>query len=296
MNLSLHRWLILSVIFLALNTKSSAATGVRGFLPWFPTAENIALGMSVEEFRAANQTATPLTASEFKADGSREGHICFGELLEPQAPKGKVENRIYFSFLLGKLAQVEWKQSGESLNPGLVRDYVAQMAQAGAKLPSERKSFFAIGGIAPFYTAIQERYQLRDGTLATLSATKPLFAAAITDVKYLKQIGKEDFSQKLSDDHAISEWKKEQGDIAGLSEKVIDYLAPDTSSDTNTTTSQPPPAATPAVIQPPAPKQPKLKPTATPSEEPTSSSPWSIIIVLIVAALGLLWLLFKRRS
>lgn len=33
---------------------------------------------------------------------------------------------------------------------------------------------------------------------------------------------------------------------------------------------------------------------STPSEEPTSSTPWSIIIVFIVAATGLLWLLGKR--
>jgi hypothetical protein len=41
---------------------------------------------------------------------------------------------------------------------------------------------------------------------------------------------------------------------------------------------------------------PEAKPTATPSEEPASSTPWSIIVVLIVAASGLLWLLLKRRS
>jgi hypothetical protein len=34
----------------------------------------------------------------------------------------------------------------------------------------------------------------------------------------------------------------------------------------------------------------------TPTEEPTSSTPWSIIVVLIVAAIGLLWLLVKKRS
>ena len=49
--------------------------------------------------------------------------------------------------------------------------------------------------------------------------------------------------------------------------------------------------------QPPAPKQaPEAKPSPTPSEEPASSTPWAIIVVLIVAALGLLWLLLKRRS
>lgn len=32
------------------------------------------------------------------------------------------------------------------------------------------------------------------------------------------------------------------------------------------------------------------------SDEPTSSTPWSFIVVLIAAATGLLWLLLKRRS
>lgn len=39
--------------------------------------------------------------------------------------------------------------------------------------------------------------------------------------------------------------------------------------------------------------------TSSPSDEPTSSTPWrpwSIIVVLVVAACGLLWLLLKRRS
>jgi len=41
----------------------------------------------------------------------------------------------------------------------------------------------------------------------------------------------------------------------------------------------------------------ETKPTAaTPSEEPTSSTPWSVIAILIVAAIGLLWLLLKNRK
>lgn len=47
----------------------------------------------------------------------------------------------------------------------------------------------------------------------------------------------------------------------------------------------------------PTPKAPEAKPAvSSPSEETTSTTPWSIIVVLIVAALGLLWLLLKRRS
>ena len=48
--------------------------------------------------------------------------------------------------------------------------------------------------------------------------------------------------------------------------------------------------------QPPATKQaPEAKPASTPSDEP-ASTPWSIIVVLIVAATGLLWLLLKNRK
>jgi hypothetical protein len=51
-------------------------------------------------------------------------------------------------------------------------------------------------------------------------------------------------------------------------------------------------------INEPAPKKTlKAKPTAPPlAEEPASSTPWSIIVVLIVAATGLLWLLLKKRK
>lgn len=54
----------------------------------------------------------------------------------------------------------------------------------------------------------------------------------------------------------------------------------------------------PGISLPKAPKQAaEAKPSPTaPHEEPASSTPWSIIVVLIVVALGLLWLLFKRRS
>ena len=40
---------------------------------------------------------------------------------------------------------------------------------------------------------------------------------------------------------------------------------------------------------------PKPEPT-TSSEEPKSSTPWSVVAVLIVAAIGLLWLLLKKRK
>jgi len=57
-------------------------------------------------------------------------------------------------------------------------------------------------------------------------------------------------------------------------------------------------AMPPSILPQPAPKKaPESKHTLPgPSEEPASSTPWSIIILLIVAAFGLLWLLIKNRK
>lgn len=58
-------------------------------------------------------------------------------------------------------------------------------------------------------------------------------------------------------------------------------------------------STTPSVVmQPTAPGKPiDQKPDlSTPSEEPSSSTPWSIIVVVVVAAVGLLWLLLKGRK
>ncbi len=58
-----------------------------------------------------------------------------------------------------------------------------------------------------------------------------------------------------------------------------------------------PNASSTHIILPTAPKKmPEAELTPSPSEEPASSTPWSTIIVLIVAACGLLRLLYKRRS
>ncbi len=40
----------------------------------------------------------------------------------------------------------------------------------------------------------------------------------------------------------------------------------------------------------------QAKPASSGSEEPTSSAPWSVIVILIVATSGLLWLLLKKRK
>ena len=59
-------------------------------------------------------------------------------------------------------------------------------------------------------------------------------------------------------------------------------------------------ASLPIAGPPPVKKESESKPgvetTSTPKEESTSSTPWSIVVVSVVAAIGLLVLLLKRRS
>lgn len=294
MNLPFHkRWILISLFF-AFNAAANQTNSIRQSLPWFPVLDDIRLGMSVDEFRSANQSAKPLTTSEFKADGNREGHIVFGENIKLKYSEGEVEDRIYYSFLQGKLAQIEWINSGKNIGPSKARSYGEHMAQIGKQLPSEQKSFILAGGTAPFYTATQKRFQLQDGTLATLTATEPLFTAAITHQGFLKEIGKEDFFQMLSDDHAITEWKKEQGDMAGLSERVIDYLATSTSEAGKANETTPNKTSPEADAQPAVPKTPKA--TQTPVEESPVSPRWPLVAAVVVAALGLLWVLLKKRK
>lgn len=100
---------------------------------------------------------------------------------------------------------------------------------------------------------------------------------------------------QLTEEYSKSdvEWtrKAAQSLKATLSGSEVEQAGP-ISAPRATPTPQPPP-----VVRPPTPEAPEAKPTpTTPSVETASSTPWSIIVVLIVAALGLLWLLLKRRS
>jgi hypothetical protein len=46
----------------------------------------------------------------------------------------------------------------------------------------------------------------------------------------------------------------------------------------------------------PSPGASVARPAITGNEEPTSSTPWALVIVMIAAAMGLLWLVLKRRT
>lgn len=85
----------------------------------------------------------------------------------------------------------------------------------------------------------------------------------------------------------VARWRQAFAKEQAAKDQLAKPMASQTSPSNSST------GLTPA---PPSRRQIEAKPTSTPSEETTSSTPWSIIVVLIVAAIGLLWLLLKRRS
>jgi hypothetical protein len=85
--------------------------------------------------------------------------------------------------------------------------------------------------------------------------------------------------------------------LATSLERAHDYQRrkhPDRSNATETTKSAT--AATLPMPQPPAPKKAAEAKPSTASEESTSSTPWFVWTVLIMAACGLLWLLVEKRK
>lgn len=82
-------------------------------------------------------------------------------------------------------------------------------------------------------------------------------------------------------------------------ERLVAVLKRETPSErpSNAAAETTPAPKPPSVVQPPTPKAPSTAPApSTPREEPISSTPWSIFIVLTVAATGLLWLVHKNRK
>jgi hypothetical protein len=78
---------------------------------------------------------------------------------------------------------------------------------------------------------------------------------------------------------------------------LADAVPKSAEAEPSTSSASSPAQAPPPSVKPsPTPKAPEAKAVTTQSEEPASSTQWSIIVVLIMAATGLLWLLLKGRK
>lgn len=97
----------------------------------------------------------------------------------------------------------------------------------------------------------------------------------------------------LRNQHQLADEQERLKQIRHLTRSAaVSALITDTVTTTQTTPSPKPPSEE----QPPAPKTTEAKPAQLSSKEPASSMPWGVILIFIVAAIGLAWLLLKKRK
>lgn len=186
----------------------------------------------------------------------------------------------YSTLISNHKEQNIWIEIGEMLPPDEYLDYLNQMLDgfAGGRIPLEAVE-----------TAFLGRSQ-KDGFLPynyDTPSVQSLYTKAMSIIPPTSQI------MAVLKDGKDGKLKKSAIMNREMSRRPLpDRVDAGTSTQSiNTPTATPQPSIVAQV------KPPETKPIAsTPTVEPTSSTPWSVIVVLIVAAMGLLWLLLKRRS
>lgn len=208
---------------------------------------------------------------------------------------GEWSGNTWHSIANGKDVQIEPGNIWESSDSD--RLYTTLLAGARPKLISYNQD----GKVAHQETfdasALDLDKRLQAAVAPYASSGKPSLEM-ISLVEYLKQPNAEwravDTTGQfnLRNQHQRADEQERLRQVGQLTRgEAVSGLSTNAATTTQTTPTPPPP-----MVQPPAPKKALEAKPATPSEEPTSSTPWSIIVVLIVAATGLLWLLVKKRK
>jgi hypothetical protein len=209
---------------------------------------------------------------------------------------GEWSGNTWHSIANGKDVQIEPGNIWESSNSD--RLYTTLLAGARPKLISYNQD----GKVAHQETfdasALDLDKRLQAAVAPYASSGKPALEM-ISLVEYLKQPNAEwravDTTRQfnLRNQHQRADEQERLRQVGQLTRgEAVSGLSTNAATTTQATPSPPPP-----MVQPPAPKKsPEAKPAPTSSEQSTSKTPWSIIVVLIVAAIGLLWLLVKKRK
>ncbi|OYW70444.1 MAG: hypothetical protein B7Z37_30720 [Verrucomicrobia bacterium 12-59-8] len=210
---------------------------------------------------------------------------------------GEWSGNTWHSIAIGKDVHIEPENTWEGSNSDLL--YTSLLAGARPKLISYNQD----GEVAHQETfdasALDFDKRLQAAIASYASSGKPILEM-ISLAEYMKQPDTAwravDTSGKfnLRNQHQRAEEQERLRQVRKLTRgEAVSGL----STNAATTSQSTPAPKPPPVVQQSEPKKPtETKHTpAIASEEPASSKPWSIILVLIVTAGGLLWL-FKRRS
>jgi hypothetical protein len=166
--------------------------------------------------------------------------------------------------------------SAQGLSPDLYRDFLDRMidlVETGEIEKTEMK--WAIFPPSPKLAKVWIETWRDEKTRKSVERIKKIFGDDSSMTSYCVRL----LSGHLQKDATVTENAMKSPEVLPESQS-----APDIGVDTFV-------QYTPALTSPPSTE---LTPLST--EEPPSSTPWSIIVVLIVAATGLLWLLVKNRK
>jgi hypothetical protein len=197
------------------------AVGIKTLLPMLPVDEAIRLQMGIDEFQRITPTISEIIGSA-AADVIKENRI-FGE----DVGKGEIglssKETIYYYFVKGQLARLEWKNKTGNLALSDAKDFTIKLEKSLGIPERVKKSFF--GGETGVFQATEEVYRSSGGVELQFVASLPFFSITVTDVQLLKTLDKSEVFSNITDDHSIKEWDKQNnsGEVK-KSENDLDYL------------------------------------------------------------------------
>lgn len=197
------------------------AVGIKTLFPMLPVDESIRLRMSIDEFQKITPTISEIIGSS-TAEVIMENRI-FGE----DVGKGEIglssEETIYYYFVKGQLARLEWKNKTGKMMLSDARDFKIQLEKSLGTPELAKKSFF--GGETGVFQATQEMYRSSGGVELQFVASMPFFSITATDAQLLKTLDKSEVFSNITDDHSIKEWDKQNNSgKVKKSENNLDYL------------------------------------------------------------------------
>jgi hypothetical protein len=284
------------LLALLLSRSLALSATLDQFWPWL-SPNSLALGTSFDDFKKIRPAAINLSELDISGRGVKPKEPYEGGLLE-RLPDGSIFG---YSFFDDKLVAGNWGKSASPETAKLLLTVRNSLLQTcGEPTFGTTGRIKSQGGVARIVWE-QYRPKMDQNYKITLKANSQsgievdLINVAVASQRGIKTVPPtyEEVLQSLP-------LSLQTSDSTGVLVDLLDDaragklpVAPE---------SRPPPSeldeSPDPTLQPEGPKEaPEPKPAAMPpSDEATPSTPWSIVVVMIAAALGLIWLLLKRRS
>lgn len=267
------------------------AQDLHSLLPWIKLNERIQIGMKEEVLRAIYPALKPMSGVDSSARGKAQPSEMY---FDPEHQILGTED-VAFGVKNGVLTKFYWSSSAR-IDPSFVKQTRASLRSSLGEPRVGYKARLTKDQIAKVTTEVFSPSAFNN-IVITLSSS-----LGTTEVEVINIAAEEVTAEEM---YFSYEKQKQalQAQLAGLTGKAPEEAPADATNDLLANSDE---SSSNGALKTVAPLQelgsPTLKTsspptiTKTPSEEPTSSTLWSVIVILMVAATGLLWLLVKKRK